>query len=72
MKRLLILIVGIMVLSSCASMSESVFNGHETYYASGSHMKFSILGHRNPSEEAMKESDEESWWGTPVPYEPAK
>lgn len=62
-----------MVLSSCASMSETVFNGHETYYASGQHMKFSIWGYRNPSsEDAMKESDEGGWWGTPVPYEPAK
>ena len=72
MKRLLIVIAAIMVLSSYASMKESVFNGHETYYASGQHMKFSIWGHRNPSDETMKKSDDEGWWGTPVPYEPEK
>ena len=66
------LFVVIMVLSGCASMRESVFNGHETYYSSGSHMKFSIWGHRNPSEETMKKSDEEGWWGIEVPYAPAE
>ena len=72
MKRLLILIVGIMALSSCASTRESVFNGHETYYGSWSHMKFSIWGHRNPSEEAMKKSDKEGWWGMPITYTQGK
>ena len=72
MKRLLIVIAGILVLSGCASTRDTVFNGHETYYSSWSHMKFSLWGHKKPTEEKMRKSDDEGWWGIPVPYSPDK
>jgi uncharacterized protein YceK len=66
MKRLLILMVGIIVLSGCASTLKSEFQGRKSHYASWSHMKFSLWGYKNPSEETMKKSSEEGWWGIPV------
>ena len=72
MKKLLLLLVAVLIFSGCASVSTSNFNGHDTNWASLSHMKFSLWGFKKPTEEAMKKSDEEGWWGVEVPYSSEK
>jgi hypothetical protein len=72
MKRLLILLFIGMFLGGCASLKESGFWEHETMFASWSHYAYSVWGYKNPSEKAQKLSEEQGWWGTPVPYIPAE
>ena len=73
MKKLLLLLVSVLIFSGCASVSTSNFHGHDTNWASLSHMKFSLWGYKKPNEEAMKkQTEEDGWWGIEVPYSPEK
>jgi uncharacterized protein YceK len=73
MKKLLLLLVSVLIFSGCASVRSSNNDGHDTHWASFSHMKFSLWGYKQPKEEAMKKQTEEGgWWGTEVPYSPEK
>lgn len=72
MKKLLLLPLMGMFLFGCASMKESEFWEHDTMYASGAHMSYSIWGYKNPDAKWQKLSEEQGWWGKEVPYIPAK
>jgi hypothetical protein len=67
---LLIVLAGIL-LSGCLSKN-SEFLQHDTQFKNWDHMKFSLWGYRNPSEDTVKKSQEEGWWGAEVPYIPAQ
>lgn len=70
MKKLLVLVFGLLLLSACASQSE--FWSHNSMYASTDHMKFSISGYQSPTAETGKLSADQGWWGEEIPYIPAK
>ena len=72
MKKLLLLLIAAMFLFGCASMRESEWMEHDTIFASGAHMSYSLWGYKNPSPEAQKLSQEQGWWGVEVPYIPAR
>ena len=72
MKRLLLLLSAGMFLFGCASLSESEFLKHDSMFKNNDHMRFSLFGYKNPTAETQKQSEEEGWWGTKVPYIPAK
>ena len=44
---------------------------HDTVYKTNDHMTFSWWGYDNPTDEDLKQSNEEGWWGDAVPYIPA-
>lgn len=72
MKRLLFLLMVAAFLSGCASLRESEFWKHDTMFASGAHMSYSLWGYKNPSDKWQKLSEEQGWWGVKVPYVPAE
>ena len=72
MKKLLLLLPAGLFLFGCASLDGSEFWKHDTVFKSGTHMKYSLWGYKNPTAETQKKSEEEGWWGTKVPYIPAK
>ena len=72
MKKLLFLLLISAFLFGCASLKESEFWEHDSMFKSGAHMSYSLWGHKNPTPETQKKSDEEAWWGAEVPYIPAK
>ena len=72
MKRLLLLLSAGMFLFGCASLSETGFWEHDSMFKNNDHMRFSLFGYKNPTAETQKKSEEEGWWGTKVPYIPAK
>ncbi len=67
MKRLLLIIVGILFLLGCgATARESGFYDHKTMYSSWDHLKFSIFGHKEVDQKEAQLSKEQDWWGKPV------
>lgn len=72
MKKLLLLVIASMFLFGCASFKESEFWEHDTMFASGAHMSYSIWGYKNPDAKYQKLSEEQGWWGKEIPYIPAK
>lgn len=72
MKKLLLILILVSFLFGCASLRESEFYSHDTQWASRSHMEFSIWGYNNPTDDTLKKSTTEGWWGVPFPYVPAK
>ena len=45
---------------------------HDTVYKTNDHMFFSWWGYTNPTDEDLKQSTEEGWWGDEIPYIPAE
>jgi len=68
MRRLFLCLIVFMVLflSGCAAIKESEFYKHDTHYKTFNHMIYSWWGHENPTEETLKKSQEQGWWGMPV------
>ena len=45
---------------------------HDTVYKTNDHLAFSLWGYDNPTDEDLKQSNEEGWWGDEVPYIPGE
>jgi hypothetical protein len=73
-----VLVVGLLlslVLLGCGHMAkESEFWEHDTMYKNWDHMKFSLWGYKNPTEENAQKFKEQGWWGikVKVPHVPAE
>ena len=66
-KIILVLMVG-MFLSGCGTAAErSEFWKHDTIYKNWDHFKFSTSGYKQPTDESLKDSQEQGWWGIPTP-----
>lgn len=61
----LLLLVLALGLGGCASNSE--FMQHDTMYKNWDHLKFSWFGSENPEPNDVANSQEQGWWGIPVP-----
>lgn len=73
MKKLLILLLISLFLFGCGTAAtQSEFWKHDTMYKNWDHMKFSFSEYNNPSEETVKKSVEQGWWGIEIPSIPAK
>ena len=53
-------------LSGCASIQESEFAKHPYSFQSMDHMRFSLQGYHNPTDETAKKTQEEDWWGMTI------
>jgi len=65
-KTLLLLLFGVF-LSGCAALKESEFTEHSALYSTWDHVKYSWWGYANPTQETLKESQGQKWWGIPTP-----
>ena len=65
MKKLILLALFGLFLFGCAEM-------HSPTWKNWDHFKFSAWGYKNPTTETGKMSQEQGWWGEPIPYIPAK
>lgn len=52
--------------SGCASIERSEFWKHEYMYENWDHVKYSWEGYKNPTDETLKKSQEQGWWGIPT------
>jgi hypothetical protein len=67
MKNPFLLLIVALFLSSCGTAAKrSEFWQHDTMYQNWDHLKFSLFGYTNPTEETLKKSQEQGWWGVPV------
>ena len=67
MKKLFIVLLGIMFLSGCgAAARESGYYEHNTLYKSWEHLKFSIFGYTQVDKKEAQLSNEQNWWGETV------
>ena len=48
------------------------FYKHDTIYKTNDHMTFSWWGYNAPTQEDLKASESEGWWGAEIPYVPAE
>ncbi len=69
MKKLVVVLMGVLFLAGCAGARESGFYDHNTMYRDWEHFKFSAWGYKQvqPKEAAL--SKEEDWWGIMVKSE---
>ena len=67
MKRVYLLMLAGLFLSSCAAMTESEFWKHDSMYKNWDHTKYSLSGYQTPTDETGKKSQEQGWWGIPTP-----
>jgi hypothetical protein len=65
MKKLMLLALFGLFLFGCAAP-------HSPTWKNWDHFKFSAWGWHNPTAETGKMSQEQGWWGEPIPYIPAK
>jgi hypothetical protein len=72
MKRSILVVLALLFLFGCAGAKKSEFMQHDSQFKNWDHMKFSLWGYRNPTEEEAKKSQEQGWWGTEVPTIPAQ
>lgn len=67
-RRLMLLLALGLSLAGCGTAAErSEFWKHDTMYKNWDHMKFSWSGYADPTEETLKKSQEQGWWGIPIP-----
>ena len=68
MKKLFLLALIGLFFSGCgAGIQRSEFLKHDTMYKNWDHLIYSWWGHRNPTDETQKKSQEQGWWGIPTP-----
>jgi hypothetical protein len=73
MKKLILILVVLGFIMGCGqSAVQSGFYQHDSQFATWDHLKFSLFGYRNPTEEDVKKSKEQGWWGAEIPYVPGQ
>lgn len=74
MKKMVILIIMVLFLASCGHslMGRSEFLQHDSMYKNWDHMKFSLFGPDEATDQDVKKSIEQQWWGIEVPYVPGQ
>jgi len=70
MRKILVGLALVVALMSVNCTSE--WYAHDTVYKTNDHMAFSMWGYKNPTDEDLKQSESEGWWGDEVPYIPAQ
>ena len=69
MKKLFVLLILLVFLPGCGTAAKlSEFWEHDTMYRNFDHLEFSVHGYKNPTRETFKKSQEQEWWGIPIPY----
>ncbi len=63
MKKLVVVLMGVLFLAGCAAARESGFYEHNTMYRDGAHWIFSAWGYKQISPKEAQLSKEEDWWG---------
>ena len=73
MKKLFVLFILGVFLAGCGTAAKlSEFWEHDTMYKNFDHLEFSIYGYKNPTRETYQKSQEQGWWGIPIPYKEAE
>ena len=75
MKKLVVLLFMVCFLASCGQSSlinRSEFLQHDKMYKNWDHMKFSLFGPDEASDQDIEKSMEQQWWGLEVPYVPGQ
>ena len=67
MNKLLVLVSMLFLFSGCGTAVErSEFLKHDSHYANCEHMIYSWTGYKKPTNETLKKSNEQGWWGIPI------
>ena len=73
MKRLIgLILLGLFLCGCGAAARESEFWQHDSLYKNEDHLKYSVWGYKNPTEESGEKSLDQEWWGIVIPYIPAE
>ena len=67
MKKIIMAVFMGLFLFGCGSTAQrSEFWKHDSVYKDWDHMKFSLFGFENPTDETAEKSEEQGWWGISV------
>jgi hypothetical protein len=69
MKKLVVVLMGVLFIAGCAGARESGFYEHNTMYRDWEHLKFSGWGYKHVETKEVALSKEEDWWGIMVKSE---
>ena len=73
MKKAIVMIMLALFLGGCSgTLQQSEFMEHDSMWKNWDHMKFSLFGYRNPTEEDRQKSIDQGWWGFEVPVVPGE
>ena len=73
MKKTIVTFMLALFLAGCSgTLQQSEFMEHDSMWKNWDHMKFSVFGYRNPTEEDRQKSIEQGWWGFEVPVVPGE
>ena len=68
MRKLFLITLMAASLVGCGTAAkESGFWQHDTMYKNWDHMRYSWHGYKKPTYETGKQSQEQDWWGKPIP-----
>jgi hypothetical protein len=67
-EKVILLLIIAFFLAGCSAE----FYKHDTVYKTNDHMTFSWWGYKTPTDEDLKMSESEGWWGEEIPYIPAE
>jgi hypothetical protein len=70
MKKIVVVLLGVLFLFGCAAARESGFYEHNTMYTNCSHLAFSVGGYTNVTPKKAEMSKAQNWWG--ITYEGTK
>ena len=68
MRKLFLIMFMVMLLVGCGTAAkESEFWQHDTMYKNWDHLRYSWSGYKNPTQGTGDKSQEQDWWGKPIP-----
>ena len=65
-KIILAVLMGLFLLGCGSPAQRSEFWKHDSVYKDWDHMKFSLFGFENPTDETAEKSKDQEWWGISV------
>ena len=68
MKKILFLLIVLVFLAGCSAE----WYEHDTIYKNHDHMFYSMGGYKKTTQEDLKNSESQGWWGDDIPYIPAE
>jgi len=67
MKRVFVMVLLGLFFTGCGTLAKrSEFWQHDSMYKNWDHLKFSCWGYKKPTQETLKKSQGQGWWGIPI------
>ncbi len=62
------MLVSFIIIGLAVGGCSKAWMSHDTIYKTYDHLAYSLWGYNDTSAEDLKQSNDEGWWGEPIPY----